>query len=307
MTRSARARVRELTAFVVRFSGFPWLIRAIVARRRATIVVYHDPAPDTLDRHLAYLTSRYRVITLDQLAEALQVREWSKIPKRALVVTVDDGHRGNRRLTNVFAKHGVVPTLYLCSQIVATHRGFWFQKCDSAFSQGMKRLPQADRLEQLFDHSGFSVTKEYPDATALSASELQAMESQFDYGAHTRFHPILTLCSDAECETEIRGSRSDLEARFGKPCKHFSYPNGDYTDREVDFARRAGFASARTTEVGWNGPNTDPYRLRVTGVTDDASINMLAVQLSGIPAYLRCVAAGSWTGTTRKNLMRSDA
>jgi len=135
--------------------------------------------------------------------------------------------------------------------------------------------------------------------TSLTATDLSAMKQYVSFGAHTRFHPILTMCTDTECEAEIRGSREDLEARFDTPCHHFSYPNGDYGDREVDFVRRAGFRSARTTDVGWNGPRTDPYRLRLTGVTDDASITMLAVQLSGIAAYLRCLARGNWTGRKR--------
>ena len=42
-----------------------------MARKRVTIVVYHDPSPEVLDRHLAYLTAHYRAITLDRLAEAL--------------------------------------------------------------------------------------------------------------------------------------------------------------------------------------------------------------------------------------------
>lgn len=299
--RALRTFVRELAATAIRYSGIPFLIRNLVARSRVTIVVYHDPAPEVLDRHLAYLTSRYRLISLDLLADALHSKKWELIPSHALVVTLDDGHKGNSRLSEVFAKYRVVPTLYLCSQIVATRRGFWFRRCDAKVAQQLKHLPQAERLRQLKEHTGFTQTWEYPDATSLTAADLESMAPQVDFGAHTRFHPILTMCTDEECETEIRGSREDLEARFGRPCKHFSYPNGDYTDREVEMTRRAGFRSARTTDVGWNGPNIDPYRLRLTGVTDDASINMLVVQLSGVIAYLRCVLEGKWTGATRKN------
>ncbi len=296
-----RMFVRELAATIIRYSGIPFLIRNVAGRSRVSIVVYHDPAPEVLDRHLAYLTSRYQVITLDLLAEALHSKDWERIPARALVVTVDDGHKGNSRLSGVFAKHGVVPTVYLCSQIVATRRGFWFHHCEVALAQRLKSLPQAERLQQLMEHSGFAQTKEYPESTALTSVDLESMKSHVDFGAHTRFHPILTMCTDADCEIEIRGSREDLEARFGRPCRHFSYPNGDYTEREVEMARRAGFRSARTTDVGWNGPHTDPYRLRLTGVTDDASINLLVVQLSGIIAYVRSVLAGNCTGATRKN------
>lgn len=302
-----RAMVREVAAGAIRFSGLPRLIRGIVTGNRATIVVYHDPSPEVLDRHLGYLTKRYTPITLDLLAESLHSGDWSGVPPRALVVTVDDGHKGNRRLGPVFAKHGVVPTIFLCSQIVGTNRAFWFQTCEDAFVQNAKNLPNRERLLRLVEHSGYTPTREYPETSALNESEMQELAPHVDFGAHTRFHPILTTCDDAECESEIRGSREELERRFGRPCRHFAYPNGDYTQREVDMIRDAGYRSARSTDVGWNGQDADPFRLRVTGVTDNASTSMLAVQVSGVVAYLRCVLAGNFRGITPKHVLRGAA
>ena len=50
---------------------------------------------------------------------------WARVPERALVVTFDDGHRGNHRLLPIFRRYGIRPTIYLCSQIVGTQRGYW--------------------------------------------------------------------------------------------------------------------------------------------------------------------------------------
>jgi hypothetical protein len=58
----------------------------------------------------------------------------------------------------------------------------------------------------------------------------------------------------------------------------------------------AGYVSARTVDIGWNGPDSDPYRLKVVGITDDASINYLVCQLSGIPAYVQYLLRGSLSG-----------
>ncbi|MCU0668678.1 MAG: polysaccharide deacetylase family protein, partial [Myxococcota bacterium] len=71
---------------------------------------------------------------------------------------------------------------------------------------------------------------------------------------------------------------------------------GDYRDREAEFARRAGFASARTVDLGWTHAGSDPYRLKSFGINDDASIDMLATQLSGIPGYVRRLMQGSRGG-----------
>ncbi len=137
--------VREIVAAAFRFSGLPGLVRAVFVRHRATIVFYHDPRPEVLDRHLRYLSKHYRYITLDRLVDAIRAKDWSGIPRHALVVTIDDGHRGNAALAHVFARHQARPTLYLCSQIVATNRNFWF-KLPGVHAQPLKALPHEQRL-----------------------------------------------------------------------------------------------------------------------------------------------------------------
>ena len=53
--------------------------------------------------------------------------------------------------------------------------------------------------------------------------------------------------------------------------------SGERTPR----TRSAGYRSARSTRMGWNGPDTDPYALRIIGVDDTASVSCLAADLGG--------------------------
>lgn len=294
------SRLREAIAFALRFSGIPLLVRHSVARRKATILLYHDPRPDVLETHLGYLSRRYHFITLDRLVEAIRTRDWSTIPPRSVVLTIDDGHRGNALLTPVFERWGVRPTIYLVSRVVGTSRHFWFRHVGEAWHALMPH-PNGRRLELLRERFDFEPTREYAPAErqALSAEEIAGMRASVDFGSHTCFHPILTTCSDEECERETRDSKRDLEELLGGECRHFSYPNGDYSERELRMAREAGYLSARTVDVGWNDVDTDPFRLRMLCVSDDASLNVLAVQLSGLTAYLRYVWAGSLSGRHR--------
>ncbi|MGH8642679.1 MAG: polysaccharide deacetylase family protein [Burkholderiales bacterium] len=288
--------MKETVAKAIHLSGLPFLIRHAIARNRATIIHYHEPRPEALDRHLAWLGRRYTFIPLGRLAQAVHARDWSGIPPYALVVTMDDGHRTNRAALDVFRKHGVVPTLYLCSQIVGTRRHYWF-KFPAADVDALMRLPTLERLQRLAE-AGSSPTTQYPEAErqALSRQEVAEMADAVEFGSHSRFHPVLTMCSDQECAEEIVVSRTEVEALTGRRCDHFAYPNGDYTERELELVRSAGYRSARTIDVGWNGADADPYRLKVTGVADDASVHRLAAQLSGAMGYLGYLRRGSWRG-----------
>lgn len=287
------ALLRNLASFVLRYSGLPLFVRNVLARRKATIIVYHDPRPDAFDAHLRYLTRRYRIIPLDQLVDAIRRRDWSDIPLKSLVITFDDGHRGNYELLPVIQKYGIRPTIYLVSGVVASRRHYWFRQ-KVALIDYLKHKPNKRRLALLAERSRFTQTREYPgNCHALTADEIEEMAPWVDFQSHTCFHPILPGCTDEECRMEIEDSKRDLEMRLGCSVEHFSYPNGDYTDREVALLRDAGYASARTVDVGWNDVHADPYRLKVTGVADDASINTLASQLTGLTMYLRYRLMGS--------------
>jgi peptidoglycan/xylan/chitin deacetylase (PgdA/CDA1 family) len=297
MRRSYHARMtlrdlgREAAARLIRWSGLPRAVR-YAARGRVTIAFYHDPTPQVMDAHLRYLRARYAFITLDALVDALRARDWSRLPERALVLTFDDGHRGNHALLPVFRSHGVRPTIYLCSGIVGTDRRFWF--LERGPIEAWKRLRNADRLAALRDATGFEQERGYPDGPrqALSREEIAEMAPHVDFGSHTRFHPVLTQCDDAEAWDEIAASKRELEALLGRPCRHFSYPNGDYTQRDAALAERAGYDSARSIDQGANGASSDRFALRVVAIADDASVDMLAAQLSGIAVYLRRLVQG---------------
>ena len=85
----------------------------------------------------------------------------------------------------------------------------------------------------------------------------------------------------------------------GQPCLDFSYPNGDYGEREVMLAKQAGYRSARTVDLGWNSLRTDPFRLKCLGTSDAASINRLAGDLSGVSGWVARLKVGSLTGRHR--------
>jgi peptidoglycan/xylan/chitin deacetylase (PgdA/CDA1 family) len=294
--------LQELVSFLVRWCGVALLVRSTIARRKVSILVYHDPTPEVLERHLRYLSKRYTFVTLDRLATALHTQDWSQIPPRAVVITLDDGRRGNARLTELFQRFLVTPTIYVCSQIAGTNRHFWF--LDVHDDEALKALSNQARISQL-QEMGFVQTKEFPslERQALTRGELEVLAGVSEIESHGRFHPILTKCSEEEAADEIRLSKREVEALSGRLCRHFSYPNGDYGAFERQVVKEAGYASARTTVPGRNGRDADPYRLKAYVVPDDCSVNRIATSLSGVSALLGKLA---WWRRRSLALVRAD-
>ena len=293
---SWKTLARSSAARAVRGSGLPGAVRA-ATRRRATVAFYHDPSPEVLDAHLRFCRDRFRFVAYDLLVDALRTRDFGRIPQRALALTFDDGLAGNHALLPVLRKHGVRPTIFVCTAIVGSERGFWFN--EPVETQPLKRVPNGERLAALARATGFEPDAPRPGPRqALSRDEILDMADHVDFGSHTRTHPILPQCSDEEALEEIEGSRHDLERLLGRPCRHFCPPNGAFGEREAELARKAGYESLRTTDTGFVGPRTDPFAIPVAGISDDASLDMFVTQLSGLPRFVKNLAQGRLGGAT---------
>ena len=278
------SRIKTAVAWTAQKLRLDTVVSLTVGRRRAAILLYHDPSPDVIAEHLEYLCRRHVPIPLELLVRALESGDWSEIPPAAVVVTIDDGLRGNAELADVFRRYSVIPTIYLCSALVGTTRKFWFA-LPGLDPEPLKVLPDEERLSLLAESHGFSPEHEAAEAVAqaLSRAEIAAMVDAIDFGSHTATHPILPRCNGAVAEREIVVSKGELEALLERPCDHFAFPNGDYGEREIELVRYAGYRSSRTTDLGWNGPGADPYRLRVlTRDADQMSVPLLALHLAGI-------------------------
>lgn len=281
---------------LLRYSGIYFIVRSLVSKNKVSIVLYHDPKPEVFYKHIKFLSNKYNFISLDLLVDAIHSKDWSNIPENSIVVTIDDGHSGNFKLLSTIKEFNVKPTIYCCSSIVGTNRCYWWKKVNSSQLQYYKELPNNLRLSELLLNYSFSNTNIYKDRQSLSHKEINEMKHYVSFQSHTRFHPILTCCSTKELCTEISDSRYEIESITGEKCVHFCYPNGDYNDEVIGSVKAAGYRSARTIDVGWNDLNTDPYKLKITGISDNASIDQVIAQLTGITMYMRYAFKGNFKG-----------
>jgi peptidoglycan/xylan/chitin deacetylase (PgdA/CDA1 family) len=276
-------RLRSLVFRLLRYSGVPWLLRVTVQTRRATIVLYHDPSPATVEEHLRALSRRYRLVSLPELVSAFADCS-AVLPRRCLVITFDDGYVGNFALLDVFRRYGVRPTFFVSTGLVGTNRGFWFRHAQDV--EALKRLPDDERLRRLAAE-GFNPDASLPIREAMSAEELRELSATADVQAHTVSHPILTRCTEARAREEIRDAKRHLEERFGLSVYAIAYPNGDYDDRITSLVREAGYHCALAAG-GWTNPlNADLFRLKRVAIDDADGVDELLVKSSGLWQILR--------------------
>lgn len=279
--------MRDSVFVLLRCSGIPFILRKLFQRRAVTILCYHDLPPRIAERHFHILGKRYNFISLRQYLDWRSGKMNTTLPIYPLVVTFDDGHKGNFALIEPLKSAGVPATIALCSALVGTNRHFWWtEAADVHDREALKHVSDQDRLARLTE-LGYSETRDYASRQTLSAEEIAAMRDVVDFQSHTRSHPILPTCSYERAQDEIAESRRELEGRFRLPVYAFVYPNGDYCDRDIALVRDAGYECALTLDGGFNTADTDLFRLRRIPVEDHAGASELIVKASGFWEMLR--------------------
>ncbi|MFA5826023.1 MAG: polysaccharide deacetylase family protein [Gallionellaceae bacterium] len=159
-----------------------------------------------------------------------------------------------------------------------------------------------DTLEQalpILQNNGFSATCYFIsqrtgqynewDAASLNVRKSLMNDGQIrawhaagmEVGAHSRTHPRLTGCTDAELQDEIAGSKSDLEALIGQPVTQFCYPYGDLDERVIAATRQAGFDAATTVQRGRAQVGDDAMLLRRVLVSGSTFPHLFIFKLLG--------------------------
>jgi peptidoglycan/xylan/chitin deacetylase (PgdA/CDA1 family) len=254
-------------------------------------------AADVFAAQMKLLRERYHPVSLDALlADAAR----GEVRPGSVCVTFDDGYLDNHDVALPILKaNGIPATIYLATDFIGTGKLTWYDRVFQAFKASPRKeysLPeagavgaaigdpqarhrQAVRIQEWlkgFDPSArdaciqmlfaaLGLDKEPEASLMLDWDRVRAMHSEgITFGAHTRSHPILSTLDAASAETELAGSKRDIEARLDSPVLHFAYPNGkkgDYTEETKALLRKAGYASAVTTNYGANPFGQDRFDL----------------------------------------------
>ena len=218
------------------------------------------------------------------------------LPNNSLIITFDDGHKGNVELLPLIKKYNLTPVIYLCSQVVATNHPFWWKCLKQQSVVCYKKCTNKERLRLLKDKKLYYPEMVVSPPHGLTKDDINRLKKYVIFGSHTRIHPILPQCTQEEQWDEIAHSKKELEKLCDCPIEHFAYPNGDYNNYSIECVKLAGYKTARTTDAGWNDKNTHLYKLKVIGISDDADLFKLRFQLSGLSLWLQYLLKGSFRG-----------
>jgi peptidoglycan/xylan/chitin deacetylase (PgdA/CDA1 family) len=211
--------------------ALPILMYHNIARAPADLRVYRSlyVSPGKFARQM-WLLQRLGYVGLS-MSDALPYLRGQR-QGRVVVITLDDGYVDNLDAAlPVLQDFGFSATAYMVSGSIGRFNGWDAQRL------GIRK-------------------------PLMSAEEMRRWNGAgMEIGAHSRTHPRLTGCTDAELQDEVHGCKADLEDRLGCAVTQFCYPYGDVDDRVVAVVREAGYAAATTTRRGRAIAGGDLWRL----------------------------------------------
>lgn len=227
-------------------------------------IYYHNPTPWQFERTVLWLQMKgYRFISINELFDYVEKR--SHPNERLVFLSLDDAWRDNLKLLPTIEKHHVPVTIFAPVEPIISGN-YWWEYVPKEERENFKLLNHeefARRLENLKAHK-------HLERSCMTAEEIKTLASHplVSVQAHTFTHPILTSLSDSELVLELLKGKNFLESIIKQKVNFFSYPNGTYSEREVEAVRRI-FKMAFTTDLRYIDPPIEDIcalpRIEVTG------------------------------------------
>ncbi len=296
------------------------------------ILAYHrvwDEAPETFafdeelisassedfHRQMSWAKRHFEILSFADLHVCAQEnRPW---PRRALIVTFDDGYADNYTHAFPILKELNLPaTIFLSTSYIEAPRLFWWDLiayCVKQTKLSKIKLPdvspqalsfESERARRVTINKILSWIKSVPDnvknifleklpellqvslpddissATQMSWHQVREMaQNGIEFGGHSVTHPILSNIGARQLETEIAECKREIEDHLGRETLVFSYPNGQSNPAVHKAVQRAGYAYSTAYSPGVAHPAAGSYSLPRIAVETDFSFAIFQANL----------------------------
>lgn len=267
-------------------------------RERPAVLGFHGvDDPDQFATLMDHVGRHYRPITIQQLDHAIHRN--TSLPRRSVLVTFDDGHRSVlEHGLPILRERGIPAVAFVVAGLIDTDTDYWWSTVDRLAADGvslpgredmtaaqlvrhLKEVPDSERRAALDEMAALAGSA--PPRAQLTAADLATLRAGgIDIGNHTWSHPCLDRCSDDVVRDEIVQAHDTLTRHLGDEPRWFAYPNGNWSECAEDELRRLGYTLGFKFDHRHLRPTDDPLRLSRLRANSDATVNRLAIILSGL-------------------------
>lgn len=252
-------------------------------------VFFHDPGKELFEQIIRwFLKEGFHFISVEELYDILIYQK--EFPKGAVVLTVDDGWKGNKKnIADIADKYGIPVRIFLNTSPIINGDRYWVSYLREAQKAGIttldinscKKLPNKELQEQI------SIWRKkipsLPESMSVEEITKAIDNGNVSYGAHTMHHPFLTSCTDQEAHVEIAQSGEQVAEWTHKKTDSFAYPFGAHSEREVALLKKLNYKIAFSTIPDYiQQNNVDLFRLPRFEVMDPIGFQENIYRMTGV-------------------------
>jgi len=221
------------------------------------VLSYHNFSPDrsttrmtvakaVFDEQMKFLKENgYRVIPFNQLLDFLDFK--GQVPKKAVVITIDDGWRSTYEIAfPILKKYGYPATLFVYADLIV----------------GSNKTLSWDLVREM-------------------------AENGLDIQGHTKTHRNLTLMNKKESfreyfeaiEKELSEGARIIKVKTGKEVKYLSYAEGETNHLVIELVKKEGYLGAVTVKRGGNPFFVHNYRINRSMIYGDFDLKQFEKNL----------------------------
>lgn len=292
MTYNARNIIALFLSVYFYISGRIRVVKKKAIKGDIIISVYfHNPSKRLFEFIVRWFVKNgFQIISPDQLHQILIGNK--PYPSSAVILTVDDGWKENKHCIVKIAKKYKIPvTIFITTSPIETGEAFWWSyisagKKNKLTNYTVNELKNVTNEKRIIEVNKIkNIIKLNKDALTIDEVIEISNDKLITIGSHTVSHPILTKCTDSVSKFEISESKEIISNWINKPVKYFAYPNGNYSDREINYLKQSKYELAFTTV---------PRYIERNGKTDQYSIPRFDVLENVSLIENLCRATGVW-------------
>lgn len=265
-------------------------IKKALAGEYILSVYFHDPGKKLFTDCIKWLMNRgFHFISIAEL-ELIQSGQLP-FPKGAVLITVDDGWKSNKEnIIDVVRRLNIPVAIFLTVDPVMSGTPFWWSYIKTAIEKGLLNL-SISQLKEMDDDQLRDIVKRLREVIVLGREAMTEEqiheglnESNLIIGSHTVTHPILPKCNEEKVYFELKVSKERLEHTFNQKIYSFAYPNGSYTNREINILKDTGYRMAFNTNLEPITPDSflRQYELPRMEVINEVSFLETICRMTGV-------------------------
>jgi len=246
-------------------------LQKMVFRNRFIRAIYYHDTPSSsannLDLHFQFYREHFSPVTYSDLIDFIGNKTWGKV-RPGLIVAFDDGLRSNfDTALPILEKYGFVGWFFVPTDFIS--------------------VDVSNAEDWALSHSIAPHERYDGGRAALSWDEVRELDGRGHIlGCHTKTHRRMTPdCSLEAINDEILDSKRILEAQLGHVVETFCWVGGErdtYNPLAFERIRDSDYRFCFTTLVAPIVPHSDPLFLHRTGISAEAAIETVKLQLSGL-------------------------